>query len=84
MPIEQVFKTLVAEGDRNGVCLAVIPGSLQLDLKALAKAAGDRKIDTVALKDVQPLTGTFEAASPRLHARKSIRFISTKRRNYST
>jgi Cys-tRNA(Pro)/Cys-tRNA(Cys) deacylase len=57
LPVEQVFKTLVAEGDRSGVCLAVIPGHYQLDLKALAKQTGDRKIDTVALRDVQPLTG---------------------------
>ena len=57
LPAEQVFKTLVARGDRNGVCLAVIPGNTLLDLKALAAAAGDRKSDTVALNEVQPLTG---------------------------
>lgn len=57
LPAEQVFKTLVARGDRNGVCLAVIPGNALLDLKALAAAAGDRKCDTVALNEVQPLTG---------------------------
>lgn len=57
MPLEQVFKTLVARGDRTGVLLAVVPGSGELDLKALAKLSGDRKVDTVALKEVQPLTG---------------------------
>jgi Cys-tRNA(Pro)/Cys-tRNA(Cys) deacylase len=57
LPAEQVFKTLVARGDRSGVCLAVVPGNAQLDLKALARATGDRKIDTVPLKEVQPLTG---------------------------
>lgn len=57
MPAAQVFKTLVAKGDRNGVCLAVVPGDQALDLKALAKLSGDRKVDTVPLKDVQPLTG---------------------------
>jgi Cys-tRNA(Pro)/Cys-tRNA(Cys) deacylase len=57
LPPEQVFKTLVAKGDRHGVCLAVVPGDAQLDLKALARQTGDRKIDTVPLKDVQPLTG---------------------------
>lgn len=56
-PIEQTFKTLVARGDKSGVCLAVIPGDAALDLKALAKAMGDRKADTVPLKEVQPLTG---------------------------
>jgi Cys-tRNA(Pro)/Cys-tRNA(Cys) deacylase len=45
MPAEQVFKTLVARGDRRGVCLAVIPGDAQLDLTALARETGDRKVD---------------------------------------
>jgi Cys-tRNA(Pro)/Cys-tRNA(Cys) deacylase len=57
LPLEQVWKTLVARGDRNGVCLAVVPAGAQLDLKALARLTGDRKVDTVPLKEVQPLTG---------------------------
>jgi len=57
LPAEQVFKTLVVRGDRRGIALAVIPGNSQLDLKALAKLTGDRKVDTVTLKEVQPLTG---------------------------
>jgi Cys-tRNA(Pro)/Cys-tRNA(Cys) deacylase len=70
LPIEQVFKTLVTEGDRSGVCLAVIPGNFQLDLKALAKQTGDRKIDTVALKDVQPLTGYIRGGVTALACKK--------------
>lgn len=54
---EQVFKTLVARGDRNGVCLAVVPANTELDEKALARLAGDRKTELVPLKEVQPLTG---------------------------
>lgn len=57
LPAEQVFKTLVAKGDKKGVCLAVVPGNAELDLKALAKLTGDARVETVALKDVQPLTG---------------------------
>src|SRR5690606_12959072 len=57
LPPEQVFKTLVARGDRHGVCLAVVPGDAHLDLKALARASGDRKCELVALKEVLPLTG---------------------------
>ena len=52
-----VFKTLVVRGDRHGVCFAVVPGDAELDLKALARLTGDRKVDTVPLKEVQPLTG---------------------------
>jgi Cys-tRNA(Pro)/Cys-tRNA(Cys) deacylase len=57
LPPEQVFKTLVARGDRNGVCLAVIPGDQELDLKAMANAAGERKIQLVPVKELQALTG---------------------------
>ena len=57
LPAEQVFKTLVARGERNGTCLAVIPGDQELDLKALAMAAGERKIQLVPVKELQALTG---------------------------
>ena len=57
LPPEQVFKTLVARGDRTGVLMAVVPGNAELDLKALARLSGDRKVDTVPLKELQPLTG---------------------------
>jgi Cys-tRNA(Pro)/Cys-tRNA(Cys) deacylase len=57
MPTEQVFKTLVARGDRTGVVLAVIPANAELDLKALAAASGNKKIDLVPVKQVLGLTG---------------------------
>jgi Cys-tRNA(Pro)/Cys-tRNA(Cys) deacylase len=57
LPPQQVFKTLVARGDRNGVCFAVVAGDQQLNLKALAQVSGDKKIEVVPLKEVQPLTG---------------------------
>jgi hypothetical protein len=43
MPAEQVFKTLVARGDRNGIYMAVIPGDQELDLKAMASVAGESR-----------------------------------------
>jgi Cys-tRNA(Pro)/Cys-tRNA(Cys) deacylase len=70
-PLEQVWKTLVARGDRSGVVFAVLPGSSELDLKALARASGDRKIDTVPLKEVQPLTGYIRGGVTVLGARKA-------------
>jgi Cys-tRNA(Pro)/Cys-tRNA(Cys) deacylase len=70
MPAEQVFKTLVTQGDRHGVRLAVIPGDAQLDLKALARATGDRKVDTVPLKEVQPLTGYIRGGVTALACKK--------------
>ena len=71
LPAEQVFKTLVARGDKHGVCFAVVPGDQQLDLKALAQLTGDKKIDTVALKEVQPLTGYIRGGVTALAAKKS-------------
>jgi Cys-tRNA(Pro)/Cys-tRNA(Cys) deacylase len=69
-PIEQVFKTLLVRGDRNGLAFAVIPGNTELDLKALAKGTGDRKIDLVPLKELQPLTGYIRGGVTALAARK--------------
>jgi Cys-tRNA(Pro)/Cys-tRNA(Cys) deacylase len=57
VPPEQVFKTLVARGDRSGVLMACIPANTELDLKALAAASGNKKVELVAVKDVLPLTG---------------------------
>jgi len=57
LPPEQVFKTLVARGDRGGVYLAIIPGNMELDGKALARVTGDRRVDLVPLREVQQLTG---------------------------
>jgi Cys-tRNA(Pro)/Cys-tRNA(Cys) deacylase len=70
MPPEQVFKTLVARGDRNGICLAVIPGNAELDLKALAVASGDRKIQLVPVKELQSLTGYIRGGVTALAGKK--------------
>jgi Cys-tRNA(Pro)/Cys-tRNA(Cys) deacylase len=74
-PIGQTFKTLVARGDRTGVMMAVIPGDAALDLKALAKASGDRKVETVALKEVEPLTGYVRGGVTALGAKKQFPVI---------
>ncbi|WP_437790358.1 Cys-tRNA(Pro) deacylase [Sorangium sp. So ce693] len=71
LPPEQVWKTLVARGDRHGVCFAVVPGNAQLDLKAMARLTGDRKVDTVPLKEVQPLTGYVRGGVTALGAKKA-------------
>ncbi len=57
MPPEQVFKTLVARGDRTGVLMAVIPANSELDFKALAAASGNKSVELAPLKDVLGLTG---------------------------
>ena len=57
MPPEQVFKTLVARGDRTGISVFCIPVCCELDLKKAAKAVGDKKIELVAVKELLSLTG---------------------------
>jgi Cys-tRNA(Pro)/Cys-tRNA(Cys) deacylase len=71
LPPAQVFKTLLARGDRNGPCFAVIPGDTELDYKALAKLTGDRKVELVSLKEVQPLTGYIRGGVTVLGAKKN-------------
>ena len=57
MPCDQVFKTLVARGDRTGIHVFCIPVSRELDLKKAAKATGNKKIEMVHVKELPGLTG---------------------------
>jgi Cys-tRNA(Pro)/Cys-tRNA(Cys) deacylase len=70
LPAEQVFKTLVARGDRNGVVMAVIPGDQELDLKALAAAAGEKSVQLVPVKELQGLTGYIRGGVTALAAKR--------------
>ena len=54
---ERVFKTLVAKGERQGYLVFCIPVCCELDLKKAAKAAGDKKVDLIAMKELLPVTG---------------------------
>lgn len=55
--IETVFKTLVLRGDRTGYLVCVIPGHHEVDLKAAAKAAGDKRVEMLHMKELLPVTG---------------------------
>ena len=70
LPPEQVFKTLAVQGDRNGICLAVISANEDLNFKALAQHTGDRKLDMVPLKDVQAVTGYIRGGVTALACKK--------------
>ena len=56
-PPEEVFKTLVARGERTGIHVFCIPVCFELDLKKAARAAGDKNMELVAVKELLPLTG---------------------------
>lgn len=55
--IDQVFKTLVLRGDRNGIFVCVIPGDKEVDLKAAAKISGNKSAEMLAVKELLPVTG---------------------------
>ena len=55
--IARVFKTLVLHGDRTGHIVCVIPGNGEVDLKALAKVSGNKKVEMIAMKDLLSVTG---------------------------
>ena len=57
LPPEQVFKTLVARGEKTGINVFCIPVCCELDLKKAAKAAGDKNMELVAVKELLGLTG---------------------------
>lgn len=70
MPANQVFKTLCARGDKTGILFGVIKGNGELNLKALAKASGNKRVEMVHLKEVQPLTGYIRGGVSPLGAKK--------------
>jgi Cys-tRNA(Pro)/Cys-tRNA(Cys) deacylase len=70
MPIEKVFKTLVARGDKNGVLLAVVPGDVEVDLKALARLSDNKRVEMVHLAEVQTLTGYIRGGVTALACKK--------------
>ena len=57
MDPDQVFKTLVARGEKRGILVFCIPVSCELDLKKAAKAAGDKKVEMIHMKELLGLTG---------------------------
>lgn len=56
-PPEQVFKTLVARGERTGINVFCIPVCCELDLKKAARAAGDKNMELIHVKELLGLTG---------------------------
>lgn len=55
--IAKVFKTLVLHGDKTGYVVCVIPGDMEVDLKALAKVSGNKKVEMIPMKDLLQVTG---------------------------
>ena len=56
-PIERVFKTLVLHGEKTKHIVCVVPGNTEVNLKALAKVSGNKKVEMIAMKDLLVVTG---------------------------
>ena len=70
-PIEQVFKTLVLRGDRNGIFVCVVAGNREVDLKKAAKASGNKKAEMIAMKELLPLTGYIRGGCTSIGMKKN-------------
>lgn len=57
LPTDQVFKTILLRGDKTGIFVCVVPGGQEINLKLAAAASGNKKAETVAVKELLPLTG---------------------------
>ncbi|RLL47784.1 Cys-tRNA(Pro) deacylase [Oceanobacillus piezotolerans] len=71
MPLEKIYKTLVTEGDKTGIIVACIPATAELDLKALAKASGNKKVEMLAMKDLEKTTGYIRGGCSPLGMKKN-------------
>ena len=69
--IQQVFKTLVLRGDKNGLLVCVIPGDKEVDLKKAAKLSGNKKVEMIAMKELLPLTGYIRGGCTPIGMKKS-------------
>lgn len=73
LPLEQVFKTLVVEGEGSEPVLAVVPGDKELSLKKLAAAVGEKRMELVKLNDIQRLTGYLKGGVSPLGTKRAMR-----------
>jgi Cys-tRNA(Pro)/Cys-tRNA(Cys) deacylase len=71
LPLAQVFKTLVVRGDRTGVILACLPGTMTLSLKALARASGNKQVEMVDTEEILRLTGYIRGGVSPLGGKKA-------------
>lgn len=68
--VEQVFKTLVLQGDKTGYFVCIIPGDKELNLKMAAKVSGNKSCDLIPMKELLPLTGYIRGACSPLGMKK--------------
>ena len=71
LPLSMLFKTLVVEGERKGLAMALVPGDAQLSLSKLARAMGDKRCAMIDVEDLFRHTGYLKGGCSPLGARKA-------------
>jgi len=74
LPPRQVFKTLVARGDKTGVLLACVPAGTELDLKSIASLSNNKKVEMVPVKEIEILTGYIRGGVSPIGTKKRYAF----------
>ncbi|OHD25401.1 MAG: aminoacyl-tRNA deacylase [Spirochaetes bacterium GWB1_59_5] len=72
MDPDRVFKTIVVRGAKLGPFLCVGPGSAEIDLKKAARAAGDKAVEPLPLRELEPLTGYIRGGCSPIGTKKSM------------
>lgn len=70
--INQVFKTLVLRGERNGLFVCVVPGNQEVDLKKAAAAFGDKKAEMIHMRELLPTTGYIRGGCSPVGMKKAL------------
>ena len=70
VPIAEVYKTLVLEGDRTGYFVCIVPGGEEIDLKKAALASTNKKVAMIKMKELEPLTGYIRGGCSPLGMKK--------------
>ena len=69
---ERVFKTLVAEGKTTGLNVFVVPSNVKLDLKKAAQAAGDKYVEMIKSRELEPKTGYIHGGCSPIGMKKQL------------
>ncbi|MGX7262495.1 Cys-tRNA(Pro) deacylase [Enterococcus crotali] len=81
----KIFKTLVTVGNKTGPVVAVIPGNKELDLKKLASASGNKKVDMLHLKDLEETTGYIRGGCSPIGMKKLFpTYVAKEAENFET
>ena len=70
--VDQVFKTLVLQGDKTGHLVCVIPGAEEVDLKKAARVTGNKKLEMIHVKELLPLTGYIRGGCSPIGMKKAL------------